>query len=55
MSGSHLLVLYQEGSADPTLITVEGNVLVWEDGAVTYRIESNFSLEETLRIAESLR
>jgi len=34
---------------------VEGNVLAWEDGGTTYRIETKLSLEEALRIAESIR
>ena len=55
MRGSHFLLLYLEGSVEPTPVAVEGNVLVWEDGEVTYRIESNLPLEEALRIAESLR
>ncbi len=32
-----------------------GNVLVWEDGGVTYRIEGLASLERALDIAVSLR
>ena len=34
---------------------VEGNTLVWEADGITYRLESNLSLEETLRIADSLK
>lgn len=34
---------------------VAGNVLIWTQGEVTYRLESELSLEETLRVAESLR
>ena len=35
---------------------VDGNVLIWEDEAgITYRIETELPLEETQRIAESLR
>lgn len=35
--------------------TVEGNTLIWEVDSITYRLESNLALEETIRIAESLR
>lgn len=34
---------------------VEGNSLIWEAEGITYRLESPLSLEETLKIAESLR
>jgi len=33
---------------------IEGRVLIWADGDVTYRLESDLSLEEALKIAESL-
>ena len=32
-----------------------GNTLIWNDGEVTYRIESGLDMEEAIRIAESLR
>jgi len=32
-----------------------GNVLVWEAGGVTYRMESNLPLNDALAIAESLQ
>jgi hypothetical protein len=35
--------------------TVEGNTLIWEEDNITYRLESDLTLEETIRIAESLR
>lgn len=34
---------------------VEGKTLIWEEDGITYRLESNLSLEEALRIAESLQ
>jgi len=34
---------------------VEGHVLIWTEGEITYRLESNLSLAEATRIAESLR
>jgi hypothetical protein len=33
---------------------VEGNVLAWAEGAVTYRLESTLTLDEARRVAESL-
>jgi uncharacterized protein DUF4367 len=34
---------------------VEGHVLIWTDGNITYRLETNLSLEEAVKIAESLK
>jgi hypothetical protein len=34
---------------------IEGNVLIWTEGDLTYRIETDLSLEEAIRIAESLQ
>jgi hypothetical protein len=34
---------------------VSGHVLVWVEGGLTYRLESNLPLEEAVRMAESLR
>jgi len=31
-----------------------GNVLVWERGGITYRMESNLPLDDAIAIAESL-
>jgi hypothetical protein len=33
---------------------INGNVLIWDDGNVTYRLETDLPLEEAIRIAESL-
>jgi hypothetical protein len=33
---------------------IEGNVLIWADDKVTYRLETSWSLEEAVKIAESL-
>jgi len=35
--------------------TVEGNTLIWEEDGITYRLETDLTLEESIRIAESLR
>lgn len=34
---------------------VEGHVLLWVEGEITYRLETDLGLEEAVRIAESLR
>jgi hypothetical protein len=33
---------------------VDGDVLAWEEGGITYRLESTLSLDEARRVAESL-
>jgi hypothetical protein len=35
--------------------TVDGNVLIWTEGDITYRLESDLTMNEAIRIAESLR
>jgi hypothetical protein len=34
---------------------VQGHVLIWAEGALTYRLESGLPLEDAVRIAESLQ
>jgi hypothetical protein len=51
VEGPHPLQL---GQGEAWLL-VPGNVLIWTDGPFTYRLESSLSLDETIRIAESLR
>lgn len=34
---------------------IEGHVLIWEQGGITYRLETDLSLEEAVRIAESIQ
>jgi hypothetical protein len=34
---------------------IQGHVLIWTDGITTYRLETNQSMEEAVRIAESLQ
>jgi len=47
--------LLQTRSGDWTLQRlVEGNVLLWTEGEVTYRLETDQGMEEAVRIAESL-
>jgi hypothetical protein len=42
------------GDLDITRL-IEGHVLIWADGTITYRLESNLSLEQAVRMAESLQ
>ena len=58
LSGAEHLVQIQSpsGATDIDFIRiVKGNVLAWEAGEVTYRIETALPLEEALRIAESIK
>jgi hypothetical protein len=34
---------------------VNGHVLIWEDNGITYRLETDLSMEEAVRTAESLK
>lgn len=34
---------------------IEGHVLIWADGNMTYRLETDLSLDEALKVAESLK
>jgi hypothetical protein len=52
VEGPHRLQLQDGGYED--WFFVPGNVLIWFDGQMTYRLESGLSLDEATRIAESL-
>jgi hypothetical protein len=52
LRGPH--VLQFKGGLDGRRL-VNGNVLIWQDGDLTYRLETELPLEEAVRIAESLR
>jgi hypothetical protein len=34
---------------------IAGRVLIWKDGEITYRLETDQSLEEAIKVAESLQ
>jgi hypothetical protein len=57
LNGPHLLAIRTpQGQPDYTIRRlVEGNVLLWTDGQLTYRLESDLELDEAVRVAESLR
>lgn len=50
--GPHLLQ-FKSGYHMVNLVA-KGNVLIWEEGGITYRLESDRSLGEAVKIAESL-
>jgi hypothetical protein len=50
--GPHLLQVPGGGYEPRRLVT--GNTLIWAEGEITYRLETDLPLEEALRIAESL-
>ncbi len=54
--GPHLLQFLRDGQViyDARRL-VEGHILVWTQGDITYRLETDLSLNEATRIAESLK
>jgi len=50
--GPYLLEIVGGGYRETRL--VEGHTLIWTDGDITYRLETDLPLEEAVRIAESL-
>jgi len=51
-TGDHFVEVIMESRQE--LVLVRGNVLLWSFEGVTYRLETTLSLEEAIRIAESL-
>jgi hypothetical protein len=56
VTGSHFLEFFdaQGKAVFDSIRLVEGNVLIWTEADFTYRLETNMSLEEAIRTAESL-
>ncbi len=51
--GAH--ILHFGGSTYQSLpLVVRGNILVWEQDGITYRLESDLPLKEAIRVAESM-
>jgi hypothetical protein len=51
--GAH--ILHFDGNTYQSLpLVVQGNILIWEQDGITYRLESDLSLEEAIRVAESM-
>ncbi|NJC95741.1 MAG: hypothetical protein FIB03_05275 [Anaerolineae bacterium] len=44
----------RDGNIEITRL-IDGHVLIWADGNITYRLETGLSLEEAVKVAESLR
>jgi hypothetical protein len=57
LSGSPHLVYWfgTDGDDHPDQVFLAGNVLLWEDGPLSYRIEADVSKEQALELARSLR
>ncbi len=51
--GPYPLIL-RNGNVEFTRL-IEGHVLIWADGDITYRLETDLSLEEAIKVAESLK
>ena len=54
LTGEHILAFYEPPGRDFIRI-ISNNVLIWEINGITYRMETDASLEEAVRIAESLQ
>ena len=57
VAAPHLLTLYDEGGAGniSSRRHVPGNVLMWEERGIAYRLETPGTLADAIRVAESLR
>ena len=53
LEGSHFLLLRNGSREFRSLVT--GNVLLWSEDDITFRLETDQPLEEAVRIAESMR
>lgn len=47
-------IMLSNGESDYVRM-IDGNVLIWEENGITYRLETSLPLEEAVRIAESLQ
>ena len=52
--GPYPLFLFNRNEIEFTRL-IEGNVLIWTDGNITYRLEINLTMEEAIEIAENLQ
>lgn len=48
------LILTRDGNMDMRRL-ITGNVLIWKDGDITYRLETDLPMDEAVKIAQSLR
>lgn len=55
IEGPHPFYLQTASGGDREVLLFEaGSVLIWEEDGLTYRLEGRFTLEEAIRIAESI-
>jgi hypothetical protein len=56
VTGEHWLIFYDSTGREQVGSSrfIGGNVLIWQRGDVTYRLETDLPLEEAVRIAESI-
>ena len=47
-------LIMRNGNVDFTRL-IEGHVLIWADNNITYRLETDLSMEEAVKVAESLQ
>ena len=47
-------ILFMKNGAMESYRLIDGHVLIWEEGELTYRLETDLPLDEAVRIAESL-
>lgn len=57
IDGESHAIVYRDpsGNVSSDFVRLAGNVLVWEQNGLIVRLESDISMEEALRIAESVR
>jgi len=53
--GPYVLQFRRGNRVDYDSAVGRGRVLIWTEGAITYRLETDLSLAEAVQIAESLR
>jgi hypothetical protein len=51
----HELAYFYDRDGGFARVVSSGAVLIWEDGAITYRMETDLSLDEAVKIAESMQ
>ena len=56
LQGNHALILRKSDSSTGNVeLMANGNVLLWMEGEITYRLETSLLLDEARRVAESMK
>lgn len=55
IEGAPHIIFYEDETGSHERARLAANVLAWEEGGVTHRIETTLALDDALRLAESLR